>query len=80
METKLTNATKLSANQKTAYISKHLGYDLRSKTLKSIENINNDEYQKAMQKINIDPTFIKCSDTKDGNTITKVEKIATATQ
>ncbi|GEM_PF-4923506 len=63
METKLTDATKLSTRQGEAFTNKSGGLTGRSKKPKNIYNIEG-EYQEFFENITVEPTFIKCIDTK----------------
>ena len=68
METKLTDATKLSTNQWEAFINKTGGFSARSKKPKGIYK-KGEDYEDAFENINADPTFIKCYDKAKGDEI-----------
>lgn len=67
-DTKLTDATKLSARQGEAFINKSGGFSARTKNPQNIYDLNI-KYKKEFENITTEPTFIKCFDKTDGSEI-----------
>jgi hypothetical protein len=74
MESKLTDAIKLSTRQGEAFTHKNGGFSGRTKNPENLYNKKGD-YIESFKNIEIEPTFIKCYDKTDGSEIENLKII-----